>query len=74
MRKTSLALIAASLVFSFSFGGSTPGIIDSFDSYGTGPLKVVSSGAWRVWGNGTNDAQVVTGGLSAPNALLLDNT
>jgi len=49
--------------------GAAYGFSDNFDSYQTGPLNVVSGGVWRTWGGTSTDAQVVTGGLSQPNAM-----
>jgi hypothetical protein len=42
---------------------------DNFDSYATGALSTVSGGVWNLWGGAGTDAQVATGGLSAPNAM-----
>jgi len=68
MRKLPIVLgLALTLVVS---GGAFASFFDNFDSYATGPLSTVSGGVWRTWGGNSTDAQVVTGGLSPPNAQM----
>jgi hypothetical protein len=67
-----LIVLVAVLPLSQAWAGAS--IVDDFDSYATGALSTVSGGTWRLWGGVGNDAQVVTGGLSNPNAARFDTT
>ncbi len=72
MRRTFPWPITFCLLFIGIATASQAAIIDTF-SYPTGPLSVVSGGQWRIWNNGTNDAQVINQGNPA-NSVLFDNT
>ncbi len=60
------------LIVALAASAALAGIYDNFDSYPTGSLFAGSGGVWRGWENVGGDAQIVTGGLSAPNALQLN--
>jgi hypothetical protein len=66
--------VATGLLVPVTRAGAGTSIVDNFDSYSTGPLSAASGGLWRVWNGVANDAQVVLGGSSSPNAVLFDNT
>ena len=72
MKSAALLSIILSLLLLGSATTSRADIIDAFN-YSTGSLSVVSGGQWRVWGGGTNDAQVVSEG-NPPNSVLFDST